>query len=62
MGKSVLIEKFMRTIPTTLDSNSLREIIKTKVQHFNSIKVDFDDLPLISVDDLVEMKGTFAIM
>lgn len=62
MRKEVLIEKFMRKIPVTLDSRSLHEIIRSKIEQFNSIKLDFEDLPTISLDVLVEMKGTHAIM
>lgn len=62
MRKEVLIEKFMRKIPVTLDSRSLHEIIRSKIEQFNSIKLDFEDLPTISLDGLVEMKGTHAIM
>lgn len=38
---NILIEKFMRKIPTTLDSAKLHEIVTKKIEHFNSIKVDF---------------------
>lgn len=38
---NILIEKFMRKIPTTLDSAKLHEIVSKKIEHFNSIKVDF---------------------
>lgn len=46
---NILIEKFMRKIPATLDSAKLHEIVSKKIEHFNNIKVDFEDLPIIRV-------------
>lgn len=51
---SVIMEKMMRSIPSMLDEQSFRKLLKEQNHQFHNIKLEFDEeYPIIDIDDLI---------